>query len=107
VTHSLDVAEQQIMLTVLGLIDVVMISNLLMMVIVGGFETFVSRPLSHGNEKGPRRAVLGSGVAEGRLAELAHERGPQLPQTPRDPNDVVVKPILEDQRVGSRGPCKR
>jgi uncharacterized protein (TIGR00645 family) len=37
------VNEQQIMLTVLGLIDVVMISNLLVMVIVGGYETFVSR----------------------------------------------------------------
>ena len=31
------------MLIVLGLIDVVMISNLLVMVIVGGLETFVSR----------------------------------------------------------------
>ena len=31
------------MLLVLGLIDVVMISNLLVMVIVGGYETFVSR----------------------------------------------------------------
>jgi uncharacterized protein (TIGR00645 family) len=31
------------MLIVLGLIDVVMISNLLIMVIVGGYETFVSR----------------------------------------------------------------
>lgn len=36
-------SEQQIMLIVLGLIDVVMISNLLVMVIVGGYETFVSR----------------------------------------------------------------
>ncbi len=36
-------AETAIMLTVLGLIDVVMISNLLVMVIVGGYETFVSR----------------------------------------------------------------
>lgn len=35
--------EQSIMLLVLGLIDVVMISNLLVMVIVGGYETFVSR----------------------------------------------------------------
>ena len=35
--------EQLIMLAVLGLIDVVMISNLLVMVIVGGYETFVSR----------------------------------------------------------------
>ncbi|MBB3213402.1 uncharacterized protein (TIGR00645 family) [Herbaspirillum sp. Sphag1AN] len=35
--------EQTIMLVVLALIDVVMISNLLIMVIVGGYETFVSR----------------------------------------------------------------
>ena len=32
-----------IMLMVLGLIDVVMIANLLIMVIIGGYETFVSR----------------------------------------------------------------
>ena len=43
VTHAAGWSEQQIMLLVLGLIDVVMISNLLMMVIVGGYETFVSR----------------------------------------------------------------
>uniref|UniRef100_UPI0040482ADF TIGR00645 family protein n=1 Tax=Polynucleobacter sp. TaxID=2029855 RepID=UPI0040482ADF len=35
--------ETEIMLIVLGLIEVVMISNLLVMVIVGGWETFVSR----------------------------------------------------------------
>ncbi len=35
--------ETILMLVVLGLIDVVMISNLLIMVIVGGYETFVSR----------------------------------------------------------------
>lgn len=35
--------ETLIMLVVLGLIDVVMISNLLIMVIVGGYETFISR----------------------------------------------------------------
>jgi uncharacterized protein (TIGR00645 family) len=35
--------ETDIMLLVLGLIDVVMIANLLIMVIVGGYETFVSR----------------------------------------------------------------
>jgi uncharacterized protein (TIGR00645 family) len=44
--HTL--GEQDIMLVVLGLIDVVMISNLLVMVIVGGYETFVSR-LNLGN----------------------------------------------------------
>ncbi len=43
IAHSFDFSEQQIMLVVLGLIDVVMISNLLVMVIVGGYETFVSR----------------------------------------------------------------
>ena len=41
--HALDLTEQQIMMSVLALIDVVMISNLLVMVIVGGYETFVSR----------------------------------------------------------------
>jgi uncharacterized protein (TIGR00645 family) len=35
--------ETVIMLVLLALIDVVMISNLLIMVIVGGYETFVSR----------------------------------------------------------------
>ena len=35
--------EATIMLAVLGLIDVVMIANLLIMVIIGGYETFVSR----------------------------------------------------------------
>ena len=39
--HSM--TENEIMLLVLGLIDVVMIANLLIMVIIGGYETFVSR----------------------------------------------------------------
>ena len=43
VTHMTTLDETNIMLVVLGLIDVVMISNLLIMVIVGGYETFVSR----------------------------------------------------------------
>jgi uncharacterized protein (TIGR00645 family) len=43
VATAATIGEQQIMLIVLGLIDVVMISNLLVMVIVGGYETFVSR----------------------------------------------------------------
>jgi len=38
-----EMTETALMLIVLGLIDVVMISNLLVMVIVGGWETFVSR----------------------------------------------------------------
>jgi uncharacterized protein (TIGR00645 family) len=36
-------SSTKIMLGVLGLIDVVMIANLLIMVIIGGYETFVSR----------------------------------------------------------------
>ncbi len=42
-TRPIKLNETTIMLVVLGLIDVVMISNLLIMVIVGGYETFVSR----------------------------------------------------------------
>ncbi|TFD54069.1 TIGR00645 family protein [Cryobacterium frigoriphilum] len=40
---AIHVEEAAIMLSVLGLIDVVMIANLLIMVIIGGYETFVSR----------------------------------------------------------------
>ena len=40
---SAQINETEIMLIVLGLIDVVMIANLLIMVIIGGYETFVSR----------------------------------------------------------------
>ncbi|HNP58324.1 MAG TPA: TIGR00645 family protein [Gordonia sp. (in: high G+C Gram-positive bacteria)] len=36
-------SEEKVMLIVLGLVDVVMIANLLIMVIIGGYETFVSR----------------------------------------------------------------
>lgn len=43
VSHATSISEQQIMLAALGLIDVVMISNLLVMVIIGGYQTFVSR----------------------------------------------------------------
>ena len=43
IVGAVNFGEQEIMLIVLGLIDVVMISNLLIMVIVGGYETFVSR----------------------------------------------------------------
>ena len=51
--------EATIMLVVLGLIDVVMISNLLIMVIIGGYETFVSR-------LGPRTAPGPAGMAVAR-----------------------------------------
>ncbi len=53
VTNTTTFGEQQIMLVVLGLIDVVMISNLLIMVIIGGYETFVSRLQLRGHPDQP------------------------------------------------------
>ena len=53
IRHATDWTEQQMMLMVLGLIDVVMISNLLVMVIVGGYETFVSRLKLEGHPDQP------------------------------------------------------
>jgi uncharacterized protein (TIGR00645 family) len=53
ITDANALSEQGIMLLVLGLIDVVMISNLLVMVIVGGYETFVSRLRLQGHPDQP------------------------------------------------------
>jgi uncharacterized protein (TIGR00645 family) len=53
ISGTMRMGEQEIMLIVLGLIDVVMISNLLMMVIVGGYETFVSRLRLEGHPDQP------------------------------------------------------
>jgi uncharacterized protein (TIGR00645 family) len=52
-TRPTKLNEATIMLVVLGLIDVVMISNLLIMVIVGGYETFVSRMHLEGHPDQP------------------------------------------------------
>jgi uncharacterized protein (TIGR00645 family) len=69
VTHSFDFSEQQIMLVVLGLIDVVMISNLLVMVIVGGYETFVSRMNLAGHPDEPEwLSHVNAGVLKVKLA---------------------------------------
>jgi uncharacterized protein (TIGR00645 family) len=43
VMHASALSETEIMMAVLGLIDIVLISNLLVMVIIGGYETYVSR----------------------------------------------------------------
>ena len=43
IADGASLTENDVMLLVLGLIDVVMIANLLIMVIIGGYETFVSR----------------------------------------------------------------
>jgi uncharacterized protein (TIGR00645 family) len=53
VLRTQTISETEIMLVVLGLIDVVMIANLLLMVIVGGYETFVSRLYLEGNPDQP------------------------------------------------------
>ncbi|HYP55769.1 MAG TPA: TIGR00645 family protein [Solirubrobacterales bacterium] len=45
--------ENDVMLLVLGLVDVVMIANLLIMVIIGGYETFVSRIQMRGHPDEP------------------------------------------------------
>lgn len=52
-SHATTFGELEIMLIVLGLIDVVMISNLLVMVIVGGYETFVLRLRLEGHPDQP------------------------------------------------------
>jgi uncharacterized protein (TIGR00645 family) len=53
VQRTQTISETEIMLIVLGLIDVVMIANLLLMVIVGGYETFVSRLYLEGDPDQP------------------------------------------------------
>ncbi|MBB4039999.1 uncharacterized protein (TIGR00645 family) [Microvirga flocculans] len=69
VLHAADFSELQIMLVVLGLIDVVMISNLLVMVIVGGYETFVSRLNLQGHPDQPEwLSHVNAGVLKVKLA---------------------------------------
>lgn len=63
------IGETEIMLTVLGLIDVVMIANLLIMVIVGGYETFVSRLNLHSHPDQPEwLSHVNAGVLKVKLA---------------------------------------
>jgi uncharacterized protein (TIGR00645 family) len=69
VSHAATFGEQEIMLIVLGLIDVVMISNLLIMVIVGGYETFVSRLNLQGHPDEPEwLSHVNAGVLKIKLA---------------------------------------
>lgn len=61
--------EKDIMVMVLGLIDVVMIANLLIMVIVGGYETFVSRLKLKGHPDEPEwLSHVNAGVLKVKLA---------------------------------------
>ena len=69
IMHAWEFSEQQIMLVVLGLIDVVMISNLLVMVIVGGYETFVSRLRLESHPDNPEwLSHVNSGILKVKLA---------------------------------------
>ena len=62
-------AETAIMLSVLGLIDVVMIANLLIMVIIGGYETFVSRLRLEGHPDQPEwLSHVNAGILKVKLA---------------------------------------
>ena len=62
-------AETIVMLSVLGLIDVVMIANLLIMVIVGGYETFVSRLNLKGHPDQPEwLSHVNAGILKVKLA---------------------------------------
>ena len=64
-----NMTETALMLIVLGLIDVVMISNLLVMVIVGGWETFVSRlELHHHPDQPEWLSHVNAGVLKVKLA---------------------------------------
>ena len=63
-------SDTEIMLIVLGLIDVVMIANLLIMVIIGGYETFVSRldELEHHPDQPEWLSHVNAGVLKVKLA---------------------------------------
>ncbi len=53
VVASGHISETDVMLSVLALIDIVMIANLLIMVIIGGYETFVSKIRVNGHHDEP------------------------------------------------------
>ncbi len=92
-----NMGENAIMLAVLGLVDVVMIANLLIMVIIGGYETFVSRIkvndhpdqpewLSHVNANvlKVKLAMAIVGISSIHLLKTFIEYGYQGPNTPPD-----------------------
>jgi uncharacterized protein (TIGR00645 family) len=63
------VNETYVMLTVLGLVDIVMIANLLLMVVVGGYEIFVGRlHLEHHPDRPVWLAHINANVLKLKLA---------------------------------------
>lgn len=109
----LPITEQQIMVAVLGMIDVVMIANLLVMVIVGGYETFVSRLNLRGHRDEPewlshvnagalkvKLATALIGISSIHLLRSFIELGtPKLPPTGgmttgMDPNQTILWQVV-------------
>lgn len=69
VTKAGTLSESEVMLVVLGLVDVVMIANLLLMVTIGGYETFVSRLDLEGHPDQPEwLSHVNAGVLKIKLA---------------------------------------
>lgn len=69
VASANSLTEVDIMLIVLGLIDVVMVANLLIMVTVGGYQTFVSRLDLEGHPDQPEwLSHVNAGVLKVKLA---------------------------------------
>lgn len=68
-SHAVSMSETEVMLIVLGLVDVVMIANLLLMVVIGGYETFVSRlPIANHPDKPVWLEHVDAGVLKVKLA---------------------------------------
>jgi uncharacterized protein (TIGR00645 family) len=68
-TEAQKFSENEIIIIVLGLIDIVMIANLLIMVIVGGYETFVSRLNLQGHPDQPEwLSHVNAGILKVKLA---------------------------------------
>ena len=88
--------ETTIMLVVLGLIDVVMISNLLIMVIVGGYETFVSRMYLEGHPDQPEwLSHVNASVLKTKLAmAIIGISSIHLLKTFINANSYEVKPLV-------------
>jgi len=69
ITKAGSLTDSEVMLITLGLIDVVMIANLLIMVIIGGYETFVSRLDLEGHPDQPEwLSHVNAGVLKVKLA---------------------------------------
>jgi uncharacterized protein (TIGR00645 family) len=96
IVHVRELSEATVMLTVLNLIDVVMISNLLIMVIIGGYETFVSRLGVEGHPDEPEWLDhVNAGVLKVKLSmALISISSIHLLKTFIDPNQHTVHEVM-------------